>query len=798
MADEQERSIREAGVASEVLHATHVAIIAVDPDLRCVWANDPAAELSGRSVTELKARSITEFLPAITPALHERMRSARETRAPLREEVYVASENRWLEYTLISSNDGALIIAADVSSDSQASGRTSVLNALGELIRRTEEPTELLFRVASLVGEFLEVRRCLFNEIVLERDAEIVHRDYCRGVASVAGEHRVSDYSPVTSAAMREGKTIVNFDASTDPRTAELYEAVYAKNGERAYVAVPLLRDGRWVASLWVSDDRPRRWTPHEVSLLETVAERSWLAVEKLRVDAALRDSEERLRLAIDAAGMFSWASDPRTMTITWSPNAARIIGCSPDELPTRMHDALFFVAAHDRERLDAELAKLVAEREETFTFEFAGNEASAPRAWRAEGRIVFDSSGAVQRVVGVTQDVTARRRAEEERERLLASEQSLRLRAEESSRLKDEFLAMVSHELRTPMTATLGWASLLKTTRLDETTLRSAYEAIENSVRAQTRIVDDLLDVSRIIAGKLRIEPRVINVIGPIQEAITTIEPAASARYINVDLRYGATPALVAADAARLQQVFWNLLSNAVRFTPPGGRIVIDVGRDEKHVTVSVTDSGEGIDPDFLPRLFERFTQHDVSTTRKHGGLGLGLSIVRYIVELHGGAITARSEGRGHGATFTVTLPHVDSGTAMSVETRASAPILDGRTVLVVDDDIEQTRFLDAALRAFGAAVVTANSAPVAIAAARRQRPDLVLTDIAMPEEDGYALAAALLKIDPSIRLVAITAYGRGEERERARAAGFREVITKPADAVEIAKTLAAVLAGA
>lgn len=773
------------------------AFFAFDPMWRCVYLNDRAAQLAGGARETLLGQTLSRLFPEIVGTdLQKSIFRAVDSHSPVREEVYDAPSNSWYEYAVHPSANGMVLLVSDVS-NRKSESRLSVLAAFGELIRRADEPGELLFRVSELVGEFLQVRRCLFNEIDLERDMEIVHRDYCRGVPSVAGQHRVSEYSPITSRAMREGKTIVNFDSSLDPRTAALYESVYAPQGERSYVTVPLLRDGHWVASLWVSDDRPRRWTENEITLLETVAERTWITVEKLRVDAALRESEERLRVATEAAQMFSWETDLQRGVVTWSDNAARIIGCDARDLPSRRGDDLFFVDPVQHARAREAFEEALRAGSDQYAFEFHSGEDDAQRRyWNAQARIMRDASGTPLRVVGVTQDVTARKRAELERERLLANEQELRTRAEESSRLKDEFLAIVSHELRTPMTSILGWASLLKTAQLEEATCRTAYDAIDSGIRTQTRIVDDLLDVGRIIGGKLRIEPQIISVFSPIREAIGTVAAAAEAKSIEIVVKGDAEARVVSADHARLQQVFWNLLSNAVRFTPVGGRVSVDVSADEDVVSVAVSDTGEGIAPEFIGRIFERFSQADGSSTRRHGGLGLGLSIVRYIVELHGGSVAAFSAGRGKGATFTVKLPRVRAVSAHENPPRVASPLLRGVHILVVDDDIAQTTFLKTALETFGASVTPANDVSSAIDAYRAKPPDIVLSDIAMPDADGYALASQLRAICDTQRMVAITAYGRGEERERARLAGFREVITKPVEALEIARVLSRVAA--
>ncbi|HEY0340274.1 MAG TPA: ATP-binding protein, partial [Steroidobacteraceae bacterium] len=397
--------------------------------------------------------------------------------------------------------------------------------------------------------------------------------------------------------------------------------------------------------------------------------------------------------------------------------------------------------------------------------------------------------------------------RAADERARL--HEEALRARAaaESANRMKDEFLAVVSHELRTPLNAILGWATLLNGGRLDTARTRQANDAIVRNARAQAQLIEDLLDISRIISGTLRLDVQRVDLVQVIERALTTVMPAAEAKGLRIFKVFDPNAGPVSGDPGRLQQIVWNLLSNAVKFTPKGGRIQVLLERINSHVEIRVSDSGQGIATGFLELVFERFRQVDSSTTRAHGGLGLGLSIVRQLVDLHGGNVIAESAGPGKGATFVVRLPLAAVQRAPALESApepesrdlvsppAAASLL-GLTVLAIDDELESLRVLSESLRLFGAQVTTANSALQGLELFRAGPVDVVICDIGMPQEDGYsfirrmrALEQTAGRVTPAI---ALTAYARGEDRMKTLAAGFQIHVAKPANPLELVQVVA------
>jgi PAS domain S-box-containing protein len=400
--------------------------------------------------------------------------------------------------------------------------------------------------------------------------------------------------------------------------------------------------------------------------------------------------------------------------------------------------------------------------------------------------------------------DLTKAKRAEAEREQLLESERAARVEAERASRMKDEFLATLSHELRTPLNAILGWSQVLASGSRDDEDLTKGLRTIERNARAQTQIIEDLLDMSRIVSGKVRLDVQRVDLGELVRLAVETAKPSAQAKGIRLQAVLDPHAGPVSGDPNRLQQVFWNLLSNAVKFTPKGGRVQVLLERLNSDVEVSVIDTGEGIRPEFLPHVFDRFRQGDSTTTRRHGGLGLGLSIVKQLVELHGGSVRVKSLGAGHGATFVVALPltvvHPEPepaaerrhprGSSSSMALPDDCVEIAGVKVLVVDDEPDARALIKRLLEDCGAEVITAASAAEAFDRMREERPHVLVSDVGMPGEDGYSLIRRVRALGPdhggSVPAVALTAYARSEDRTRSILAGFQMHIAKPIEASE------------
>ena len=413
-----------------------------------------------------------------------------------------------------------------------------------------------------------------------------------------------------------------------------------------------------------------------------------------------------------------------------------------------------------------------------------------------------------LKRVAQTTALVIERKRADTDREDLLIREQAAREQAEAANRLKDEFLAVVSHELRAPLNAINGWAYMLLSGSMDRTAQLQALHSIQRQVHTQNQLIDDLLDVVRIASGKLRLELRDVDPAKVIAAALEVVGPAAQAKQISLVAEFDPAVKTLAADPDRLQQVIWNLLSNAIKFTPQGGRIEIRLRRTDSGVEIVVADTGQGITEDFLPYVFDRFRQADVSTTRTHGGIGLGLAIVRHLIELHGGTVFAESPGKGKGATFTIRLPvrtvQTSSPKIAARKQEAEEPrnitvenrdLLKGRRVLVVEDNPEDRDVLSAELEHQGGTVRASASAAEALIELERFRPDVLVADIGLPGEDGYSLIRKIraysLEEGGRTPAVALTAYAGEANRRRAFEAGYQKHMEKPADPIELAQTI-------
>ncbi|HEV2881582.1 MAG TPA: ATP-binding protein [Pyrinomonadaceae bacterium] len=404
-----------------------------------------------------------------------------------------------------------------------------------------------------------------------------------------------------------------------------------------------------------------------------------------------------------------------------------------------------------------------------------------------------------------------AAQRARAEAEQVATEKQRLYVEAQESNRLKDEFLATVSHELRTPLTAILGWAHLLRTGQADDGKMAKALETIERNARAQAQLIDDLLDVSRIITGKIRIDVRPVDPNSFIEAAVEAVRPAAEAKGVRLQRIMDTGIVTVSGDPVRLQQVVWNLLSNAIKFTPKGGRVQVRLERVNSHIEIAVSDTGPGIEPEFLPYVFDRFRQADGRTTRQHGGLGLGLAIVRHLVELHGGTVRAESPGEGQGAIFTVLLPVAPVYQTASVVERVhpaardTLPLydcpdsLEGMIVLAVDDEPDTRELLKVGLGQCGAVVTVVGSAAEALEAIAAHVPDLLISDIGMPGEDGYELIRRVRQLPPEnggkLPAIALTAYARVEDRMQALRAGYQMHVPKPVELAELAAVAASLV---
>ncbi len=523
--------------------------------------------------------------------------------------------------------------------------------------------------------------------------------------------------------------------------------------------------------------------------------------------DLNLRESEERFRHAANSSPVLIRMSDASGGSTWFNQSWLEFTG-RPMEQETG-HRWLEGVHPEDRQQYTTS-HKQHWDNHEPFEMDYRLKRHDGVYRWIMDRGIPLPGEeGPFPGFISSCVDINERKEAEDSREGLLKIEQTARLEAERTVALKDEFLATVSHEMRTPLTAMLGWVQLLRNGSLPADTVPQALETIERNARVQAKLIEDLLDVSRILSGRLRLDLQHLNPIDMVMAAITAAEPAAAAKHIRLTRSFDSKVGLVSGDTDRLQQIVWNLLSNAIKFSPSGGEVTISVWPINNRVEISVSDTGEGIDPDFLPYVFDRFRQKDASTRRKYHGLGLGLSIVKQLVELHGGSVRAESQGPGQGATFVVALPRVAEAPNQPAEkpaafpgtasTDESLPSLLGTKILVVDDDSDAREILRSILAHNGASVRTASTAQEALTQLETRRPDILVSDIGMPGQDGYELIRSIRALDPKdggrTPAVALTAFTSSEDRRRAIGAGFQIHLSKPIEAAELVTVVASLV---
>ncbi len=516
---------------------------------------------------------------------------------------------------------------------------------------------------------------------------------------------------------------------------------------------------------------------------------------ERVRAEEKLRQSEEQLRALADSIPQLAWMAEPDGFIFWYNRRWYDYTGTTPEEMT-----GWGWQSVHDAEMLPTVLERWQASIRtgEPFEMEFPLRRgADLTFRWFLT-RIVplRDSTGRITRWFGTNTDIEELRQT--------------RLQAEQANRLKDEFLATLSHELRTPLNAILGWSQLLQNRNLGASETEKALITIERNARSQSQLIDDILDVSRIITGKLRLDVRAVDLSQVIMAAVDAARPSAEAKNIHIQTLLDPRAGPISGDPDRLQQVVWNLLSNAVKFTPKNGRVQMRLERINSHVEIVVSDTGAGIEAEFLPHVFDRFRQSDGSMTRRHGGLGLGLAIVRQLVELHGGTVSVSSEGNGHGSTFTVQLPLLpvrreetngdgERRVHPKAETGAMAdcpPELPDLRVLLVDDEADSRDLLNLVLNSCGATVTLANSAAEAFEAIKREKFDIVVSDIGMPEEDGFSLIRKIRKLSNeeggNVPAIALTAYARAEDRVLALRSGFQMHLAKPVEPAELIAVVA------
>jgi PAS domain S-box-containing protein len=514
---------------------------------------------------------------------------------------------------------------------------------------------------------------------------------------------------------------------------------------------------------------------------------------ERRKAAEALRTSEERYRLAARATNDAIWDWDLTSGRVEWNEGIRTLFGYASEQVGNDVTWRFSQIHPDDRERVVSGFNAVIEGGGRFWSDEYQFRCANGSYAVvNDRAYIEHDELGKAVRLIAAMTDVTRLKQAEREREQLLRLEHTARKQAESANRVKDEFIATLSHELRTPLTPILGWTQLLRQRASDPVTLRRGLSVIEQNARSQARLIDDLLDMSRIVTGKMVVKMQTVDLQPIIRTAVDAVQPAADAKGVRIEMTAHDPTIQLTADPNRIQQVLWNLLSNAIKFTPSGGDVSISATQVGPELRIVVRDNGEGIDPEFVPHVFDRFSQADSTSIRTHGGLGVGLAIVRYLVELHGGNIAVESAGKGRGSTFTVTLPakmsEARAGLKKPRRVGKAVSTLKGLRLLVVDDEADMRELLALVLQQEGAVVMTAASSEEGLRILQEQPVDILISDIAMPAEDGYILLSKWREIERDqqkhpVPAIALTAYAREEDLQFASEAGFEIHLSKPVE---------------
>ena len=787
-------------------HVRWGAVMVNDDGSKLVMMNPAYARMHGYTVEELIGRSLIDlFAPEARAELAEHIRTTREYGHHTFESLHIRRDGTTfpvlVESTAINEGDGKVgYLAAHVQDISERRQIEEELQRGEEKYRSLLENANDIIYAHDLQGNYLTINRA-GEEITGYTRQEILGG---LNIAQVVAPEDLERAKEMMRLKLKDpSPTVYEVDIITkDERrlTIEVSTRIAWRDGKpvavegiardvtkrkRAETALRFLAEAGGV----IASSLDYETTLASVARMAVPTLADWCSVDVLDVDHTLK----RLAVAHVDQAKVAWAYElqkryPADMN---SPRGIpNVLRTGKSEIYPEIADEMLVAAA-----LDAEHLKIM--REVGFTSVII---APLLAHGRTLGTITFITAESKRKYgqddLALAESLAHRAAYAIENARLYRS-------AQEANRLKDEFLATVSHELRTPLTAIMGWSYLLRTGQIDEGSAAAALETIERNARSQAQIIDDLLDVSRIITGKLRLDVREIDPASFIESAIEAVRPAAEAKEVRLQKVMDTGVISIAGDPARLQQVVWNLLSNAIKFTPKGGRVQIRLERVNSHIEIVVTDTGSGIKADFLPHVFERFRQADQATTRQHGGLGLGLAIVRHLIELHGGTVQAESAGEGLGATFTVRLPLVPVYQKQNIEERVhpaaremiasfSCPErLDGLKVLVVDDEADTRELLKIGISQCGAEVTTAASASEAFEIINKDRPEILISDIGMPDEDGYELIRKVRALPAErggdIPAIALTAYARTEDRMRVLRAGYQMHVPKPVEFAEL-----------
>lgn len=656
-----------------------------------------------------------------------------------------------------------------------------LLVSVHDSTRGLTEPEAVIREIVTRLGQHFAATRCAYAEVDETQELWVIAHGYANGVPSVAGRYRLDSFGAALVRDLKAGRTAIVDDVGTDIRTSDaIARATYTQMQVRSLVCVPLIRNQQLIAVLMIADGAPRKWSADDATLLEQVAERTLFAVEGARAATALRENRDVLSLAMGAGKMGAWTRDLVADSVWWSRELEEIVGISPGGLGNTDGGFRGLIHNEDRPRV-AQAVQAALDKREDYRVEFRIRNASGEWLWmEGRGKATYGPDGKAQMLYGLGIDVTERHRAVEA--------------LQEADRRKDEFLATLAHELRNPLAPISSGLHIMRLAQ-DPEAVANARTIMERQVRQMVRLVDDLLDVARISTGKVELQRAPIDLAAAIQDAAETSGPVIAQGGHRLEITNARPAVWVEADRTRLAQVFANLLNNSAKYSEPGRTIRIGTRQDGDAAVVTLKDEGIGIHPDMLPRVFEMFRQADRSGPYSLGGLGIGLFIVKRLVEMHGGAIDVRSDGPGTGTEFVVRLAAIaaPSATVNSESLEDDMASQPRRRVLVVDDNQDAAEALATILSMSGHDTEMAHDGLRAIEAAESFRPEVVFLDIGMPSIDGHETARRIREQPwgKTMVLVALTGWGQAEDRRKSREAGFNHHLVKPADPTLVAELL-------
>ena len=815
--------LRESEARNAAALATALdCIVTIDDEGRIIEFNPAAEKTFGYSHEEIVGRPMAELLvpPQYREAHYRGMRHYLTTgEGPVLSKRIELEAMRAdgslfpMELVITAIHVGAKPIFTaylrDITERKRSESRQAFLANLATATQPLVDSDEVTAVTARMLREHLDCDRCAYAEIE-DESVFVITGDNARDVPSIIGRWLVAAFGAECERLMLANEPYVVSDANCDSRLSTDDLKAYQDTTIRSIICVPLHKNGKFTAAMAVHQQIARKWTVEEVDLVELVVNRCWESLERARVTRNLQTSEAKFRQLANTIPQLAWMANRDGGIFWFNDRWYDYTGTVANDM-----EGWGWQSVHDPSVLPSVLEKWTRSIETGVPFDMTFPLRGADGVFRpflTRVNPLRGADGGVLLWFGTNTDVSERAKLDEERKQVLDAERAARADAERVSHMKDEFLATLSHELRTPLTAILGYATLLQSVAMTEEEIQEAARVIQRNAKAQAQIIEDLLDMNRIIAGKIRLDVQQVSLPAVIDAAIETVKPSAEAKGIRIQKILDPLAGPVRGDPSRIQQVIWNLLSNSIKFTEKGGKVQISLERINSHIEISIFDTGQGISPEFLPHVFDRFRQADSSTTRHHGGLGLGLAIVKQLVETHGGSVIAKSTGIGQGATFVVLLPvaavYDEAESAMRIHPTSSAllattdshPNLQGVTILVVDDERDSCSLVKRVLEECHGEVDIALSAAEAFLKLNDRKYDVLLSDIGMPDEDGYEFLRRVRALprekNGQIAAIALTAFARSEDRRRAALAGFQTHVAKPVEPAELAAIVAS-LAG-